>query len=220
MKNKNDQIIQWNSIKGILVIVATVIFFSIFFYEDKFLSCNQENNKYSTIEYLKLYCKSDLKKIVVLTKGHYSKFDAICEFVIHDKIIIHDFKSIISKQSLTKMKRTSGQTGRETHITLYNDKNETYSFILNGDPYSGNRPLNEIEISFFLNPSFDVSENWLPAPQDAINKNIRMYRPKGGNLQNYELYYFLKKHIIDFTEENRKNTEGISGKCYITKQYK
>lgn len=118
------------------------------------------------------------------------------------------------------MKRHAwGQTGRETHITLFNNKNEKYSFILDSNPYSGNRPINEIEISFFINPSFDVSDNYSPEPEKAISKNLEIYKPESSNLQNYELYYFLKKHIIDFTEENRKNTKDITSTCYITKYF-
>jgi len=82
------------------------------------------------------------------------------------------------------------------------------------------RPINQIEISFFRNASFDASENWLPEPEDAINKNISVNGSISSNIQNYELYYFLKKYIIDFTDGNIKNNEGITGKCQITKRFK
>lgn len=188
--------------------------------QEPFCSKTETFNEKATIEYLKKFAEGDISKIVILTQGNYSKFQTVCTYIVRDEKILKEFKNIILRQSPVIIKKAWGQSGRKTHVTLYNKENEKYSFILRGDPYSGNRPINQIEIGFFLNPSFDVSENWLPDPEKAIDRNIITYKPKGSDLQNYELYYFLKKHIIDFAEEKRPNTAGITGKCYITKEFK
>ncbi|HRT84908.1 MAG TPA: hypothetical protein P5523_09740 [Bacteroidales bacterium] len=203
-----------------LLAITVIVIIGFIIDREPFLKKSGETNEKATIEYLKKFTEGDITKIVILTQGNYSKFQAVCTYIIRDEKLVKEFKNIVLRQSSVIIKKAWGQTGRETHITLYNKENEKYSFILNSDPYSGNRPINEIEISFFLKSSFDVSENWLPDPEKAIDKNINNYRPASSNLQNYELYYFLKKNIIDFTEENRPNTAGISGKCYITKEFK
>jgi len=150
MQTVDKQIKTFN--KTLILLFATaicILIICLILIHKKILFAPEEFNEKATIEYLKKFTQGDIKKIVLLTDGHHHKFDAVCEFIIRDKNIINEFKMIISRQSNIIKKNAGGQRDRETHITLYNKINEKYSFILNSEPYSGNRQINEIDISFF-----------------------------------------------------------------------
>lgn len=200
------------------VCLSIVIIGNIIVNTDLFFKPEEYNEK-ATVEYLKNFSKEDIIKIAILTEGKYSRFHGVCTFEIKGEKIIQEFQDIVSRQSTVIKKKAMGQTGRETHITLYNNKNERYSFIINSEPYSGKRLIDEVEVSFFKNPLFDVSDNWFIEPRNAIRKNIDKYGTMSSNLQNYELYYFLKKYIIDYTEEKQSNSKDIVGVCHIKETF-
>jgi len=114
-----------NPLLNVILGFGLLIFVGVFIYKG-YRDTDLSDQSGGRIEELKKFTKGDISKIIILTEGHYLKFQAVCTFVIHDKLLIKEFQTIISKQNTVIKKKAWGQTGRETHITLYNSKNETY----------------------------------------------------------------------------------------------
>lgn len=170
-------------------------------------SCKLEDINKKKNQLIELCQNKNIKELSIVTSDQ-----KIYYLKVENKILLNEFKTIITKNTLIPDIR-SGQFKRRLDLTIKTKEGGFYTLKLHIDPFDPGIRKDAVDITFYENNRFNVYDMYLESKSFTNYWDHTFFKYGWGNpciqLRNYKLSGFIKKYIDEAIKSGSKNKYGI-----------